>query len=84
MWLDGALTGLPPDKHSFKPAIHFTDKLNILEREKYANRDKDIVTSKLFTVDELIEDKLSGAHLSNDEEVIPFSFKDAMDSTAKL
>ncbi|GBM04706.1 hypothetical protein AVEN_44842-1 [Araneus ventricosus] len=48
------------------------------------NSDKDTMTSKLFTIDELMEDKLSGANLSNDEEVIPPSLKDAMDSIEKL
>ncbi|GBN85276.1 hypothetical protein AVEN_131562-1 [Araneus ventricosus] len=48
------------------------------------NCDKDIVTSKLFTTDELMEDKLPGANLSDDEELIPLSFKGAMDSIEKL
>ncbi|GBN62756.1 hypothetical protein AVEN_160011-1 [Araneus ventricosus] len=51
-------------------------------REKYC--DKDIVTSKLFTIDELIEDNLSGANLSDADEVIPPFFKRVMDSTEKL
>ncbi|GBN34511.1 hypothetical protein AVEN_200136-1, partial [Araneus ventricosus] len=47
------------------------------------NSDKDTTTSKLFTIDELIKDKLSGANLSDDEEVVPPFFIDAMDSTGK-
>ncbi|GBN47745.1 hypothetical protein AVEN_139475-1, partial [Araneus ventricosus] len=50
----------------------------------YANYDKDIMASKLLIIDELIEDKLSGADLSADEEAIPPFFKDAMDSIEKL
>ncbi|GBM20889.1 hypothetical protein AVEN_112984-1, partial [Araneus ventricosus] len=46
------------------------------------NCDKDAITSKLFKIDELIEDKLSGANLSVDGEVIPPFFKDAI--TSKL
>ncbi|GBN64832.1 Transposable element Tcb1 transposase [Araneus ventricosus] len=38
------------------------------------------MTSKLFTIDELIEDKLAGAKLIDDEEVIPPFFKAAMDN----
>lgn len=42
------------------------------------------MTSELFTIGELIENRLSSANLSNDEgkcdEVIPSSFKDEMDS----
>ncbi|GBM20745.1 hypothetical protein AVEN_105970-1 [Araneus ventricosus] len=50
----------------------------------YVNYDKDIMMSRLFTIDELIEGKLSGASLSDDEKVIPPFFKDAMDSIEKL
>ncbi|GBO00512.1 hypothetical protein AVEN_132809-1 [Araneus ventricosus] len=42
------------------------------------------MTSKLITIDELTEEKLSGADLRDDEEVIPPSFRDAMDSIEKL
>ncbi|GBM90034.1 hypothetical protein AVEN_50657-1 [Araneus ventricosus] len=42
------------------------------------------MTSRLFTIDESIENKLSGANLSDDEEVVPPSFKDPMDSIDKL
>ncbi|GBN69195.1 hypothetical protein AVEN_47916-1 [Araneus ventricosus] len=42
------------------------------------------MTLKLFTIDELIEDKLPGANLSDDEQVIPSFFKDAVDSIEKL
>ncbi|GBM43876.1 hypothetical protein AVEN_174444-1 [Araneus ventricosus] len=51
--------------------------------EVYVNSDKDIMTSKLFTIDELMEEKLPGANLSYGE-VIPPSFKEAMESTEKL
>ncbi|GBN20917.1 hypothetical protein AVEN_64657-1, partial [Araneus ventricosus] len=44
----------------------------------------DITTSKLFTIDELTEDNLSGANLSDDGEVIPHFFKDAEDSIEKV
>ncbi|GBL93336.1 hypothetical protein AVEN_219467-1 [Araneus ventricosus] len=50
----------------------------------YVNCDKDAMTSKLFTTDESTEDVLSGANLSHDQEVIPSSFKDAMDSIEEL
>ncbi|GBO38197.1 hypothetical protein AVEN_260361-1, partial [Araneus ventricosus] len=33
----------------------------------YVNRDKDMMTSKLLRIDDI----LPGAHLSDDEEVIP-------------
>ncbi|GBL87253.1 hypothetical protein AVEN_270524-1 [Araneus ventricosus] len=46
--------------------------------------DKDIMTSKSFTIDELVEYKLSGANLGDDEKVILPSFEDAMDSPEKL
>ncbi|GBM02576.1 hypothetical protein AVEN_178506-1 [Araneus ventricosus] len=36
------------------------------------------MTSKLFTVDELVEDKVYDANLSDDGEVIPPSFKGVM------
>ncbi|GBN48730.1 hypothetical protein AVEN_40456-1 [Araneus ventricosus] len=49
---------------------------------KGVNCDKDIMTLKLFTVDELTED-MSGANLSDDEDIPP-SFKGAMDSIEKL
>ncbi|GBM45176.1 hypothetical protein AVEN_271764-1, partial [Araneus ventricosus] len=39
---------------------------------------------KFFTIDELIEAKLSGANLSDDEENIPPFFKDAVGSSEKL
>ncbi|GBM62424.1 hypothetical protein AVEN_178250-1 [Araneus ventricosus] len=42
------------------------------------------MTPKLFTIDELNEDKLPGANLSNDEGVIPHFFKNAMDSIEEL
>ncbi|GBL95087.1 hypothetical protein AVEN_188827-1 [Araneus ventricosus] len=42
------------------------------------------MTSKLFITDELIEDKLPGANLSHDDEIIPPSFKYAVDSIEKL
>ncbi|GBN38808.1 hypothetical protein AVEN_21695-1 [Araneus ventricosus] len=48
------------------------------------NCDKDTMTSKLFTTDELIEGKLSGANLSDAEECIPPFFKDAMNPIEKL
>ncbi|GBO46258.1 hypothetical protein AVEN_242717-1 [Araneus ventricosus] len=51
---------------------------------KYVNCDNDIMTSKFFTSDEIIEDKLSGANLSDGEEIIPLFFKEAMDSIEKL
>ncbi|GBN62905.1 hypothetical protein AVEN_207092-1, partial [Araneus ventricosus] len=50
----------------------------------YVNYDKDIMTLKLLTIDELIEEKLCGANLGDVEELIPSSFKDAMDSIEKL
>ncbi|GBM92552.1 hypothetical protein AVEN_272845-1 [Araneus ventricosus] len=53
-------------------------------RLDYVNSDKDIMTSKLFTIDELIDYKLSGSNLSDDEEVTPPFFKDAMDSIEEL
>lgn len=56
--------------------------------EEYVNCDTDIITSELFTIDELIENTLPEANLSDDEEdceeVIPPSFKDAMDCIEKL
>ncbi|GBM01850.1 hypothetical protein AVEN_218971-1 [Araneus ventricosus] len=42
------------------------------------------MTSKLFTIDELMEDKLSDANLGDDEEVVPPFCKDALDSIEKL
>ncbi|GBM81852.1 hypothetical protein AVEN_48742-1 [Araneus ventricosus] len=52
------------------------------------NCDKDNLTSKSLTIDELIEGKMSNANLSDEEkeceEVISFSFKDAMDSRETL
>ncbi|GBM77198.1 hypothetical protein AVEN_244051-1 [Araneus ventricosus] len=50
---------------------------------EYVKRDKDIMTSKLSRIDELLHDKLSGANLSDDEGIIPISFREAMDSTEK-
>ncbi|GBL77293.1 hypothetical protein AVEN_41738-1 [Araneus ventricosus] len=50
----------------------------------YLNCDKDTKNSKLFTIDELIEDVLYGANLSDDEDVIPPFFKDSMDCIEKL
>lgn len=38
----------------------------------------DIMTSKLFTIDALIEDKLFDTNLSDVEEVIPSSLKDEL------
>lgn len=56
--------------------------------EEYVNCDIDIMTSELCTVDQLIENKLSGDKVSEDEdeceEVTPPSFQDAMDSIEKL
>lgn len=56
--------------------------------EEYLNCDIDIMTSELCTVDQLIENKLSGANLSDDEdecdEVSSPSFQDALDSIEKL
>lgn len=56
--------------------------------EEYVIWDADIMTSELFTVDELIEDKLSGANLSDDEEeyqeVIPPLFKGTIYSIEKF
>ncbi|GBN98841.1 hypothetical protein AVEN_55225-1 [Araneus ventricosus] len=46
---------------------------------QYVNCDEDIMTSKLFVIDELIEDKLFGTDLRDDEEVISPFFKVAMD-----
>ncbi|GBN74763.1 hypothetical protein AVEN_206921-1 [Araneus ventricosus] len=43
-----------------------------------------IMTLKLFAIDELIEDKLSDANLSDDDEVGPPFLKDAMDCIQKL
>ncbi|GBN27625.1 hypothetical protein AVEN_120489-1 [Araneus ventricosus] len=43
-----------------------------------------IMILKLLAIDELIEDKLAGSNLSDDEKVIPPFFKDAMDSIEKL
>ncbi|GBN72046.1 hypothetical protein AVEN_201264-1 [Araneus ventricosus] len=54
------------------------------EASRYANCDKDIMISKLFRIDESIEGKLSGANLSNDEEVIPLFSKDAMNFIENL
>ncbi|GBN61888.1 hypothetical protein AVEN_173334-1, partial [Araneus ventricosus] len=50
----------------------------------HVNCDKDTKISKLFTIDELIEDKLPDNDSSDDEEVIPPSFKDIMDPIEKL
>ncbi|GBN23902.1 hypothetical protein AVEN_164940-1 [Araneus ventricosus] len=50
---------------------------------KYVSCDKDIMISKLFKIDKLIEDILSGANLSDEEDVIPPSLKDAMDNIEK-
>ncbi|GBL53524.1 hypothetical protein AVEN_205351-1, partial [Araneus ventricosus] len=49
----------------------------------YVNSDRQIMTSKLFTIDELVEEKLAGANLKDDEAISPF-FKGAMDSTEKF
>ncbi|GBN94618.1 hypothetical protein AVEN_160279-1 [Araneus ventricosus] len=39
----------------------------------YVSCDKDIdMTSKLFTIDELIEGRFSGANLNDDEVILPF------------
>ena len=51
--------------------------------EEYVNCDIDIMTSELCTFDELMDDKLMGANLNDDEEEygdirLP-SFKDAVD-----
>lgn len=49
--------------------------------------DADVMTSELFTIDDIIEDKLYDANLNDDEEgeeIIPPSFKDAMDFIQKL
>ncbi|GBN91322.1 hypothetical protein AVEN_148866-1 [Araneus ventricosus] len=46
---------------------------------QYVNCAKGIMTSKLFTIDELIEDRLSDANLSDDDEVIPPFFKGAVE-----
>ncbi|GBM31669.1 hypothetical protein AVEN_83924-1, partial [Araneus ventricosus] len=47
-----------------------------------ANCNKDIMALKLFTMDELIEDKLAGAKLSDEkkeyEDAISLFFKDAV------
>ncbi|GBN04744.1 hypothetical protein AVEN_253290-1 [Araneus ventricosus] len=42
------------------------------------------MTSKLLSIDELIEHKLPGANLDDYEDVIPYSFKDAMDAIEEL
>ncbi|GBN02704.1 hypothetical protein AVEN_206620-1 [Araneus ventricosus] len=47
--------------------------------QEYVNCDKDIMTSKSFTIDELTEDKFSEANLT-DDEVMPLFLKDAMNS----
>ena len=57
--------------------------------EEYINCDTDIMASELCTVDELINDKLMGANLSDDdeeeyEEISSPSFKDAIDYIEKL
>ena len=56
--------------------------------KEYVNCDIDVMTSELCTVDDLIDDKLLVANLSDDEEeceeVSPPSFKDAIDSIEKL
>ena len=56
--------------------------------EEYVNCDLDIMTSELCTIDQLIENKLSGIDSSDNEdeceEVIPPSFQDVMDSIEKL
>ncbi|GBM23730.1 hypothetical protein AVEN_257638-1 [Araneus ventricosus] len=63
-------------------SIWWNPRLEI-KRSRCVNCDKD-TTSKLFTTDELIEDKLSGANLSDDEAVIIPFFKDAVDPIEKL
>ncbi|GBO39859.1 hypothetical protein AVEN_245213-1 [Araneus ventricosus] len=51
-----------------------------VQREvQYVNCDTDIMTSKSFTIVELIGEKLSGDNLSNGEEVIQPLFRDAME-----
>ncbi|GBN83308.1 hypothetical protein AVEN_142335-1, partial [Araneus ventricosus] len=50
----------------------------------YVNCDKDILTSRLCNIDELIEDKLSGPNLGDDVDVSSPSFKDVMDFIGKL
>ena len=56
--------------------------------EEYVNCDINIVTSELCTVDDLIDDNLIGANLSDDneeyEEISPPSFKDVINYIEKL
>ncbi|GBM37077.1 hypothetical protein AVEN_138130-1 [Araneus ventricosus] len=59
-------------------------RTSLLTKNAYVNCDKDIVTAKLFTINGLIEDKLPGANLSDDAEVIPPFFIEAMGAIEKL
>ncbi|GBN68409.1 hypothetical protein AVEN_123442-1 [Araneus ventricosus] len=47
------------------------DAMTARDVEQYVNCDKDILTSKEFTIDKLTENKLSRGNLSDDEKVIP-------------